>query len=280
MTIGEKIKNARLALGLTQADIAGSEITRNMLSAIESGKATPSLSTLTYLAGALDLPLPYLLSTENDLPFYRKKERIAAIKSAFETKNYNVCISQILKLDTLDDELYFILAQCYYELGISSAKCGSLSSAKKQLLLCRDYCARTMYDTARFEAAIPLYLAIAENVNSPLLEFDEKRFLALMHNAFDYEFYKYLMLDYDFCFTSFQYKTHIEAKKLMRDRLYADALKLLLDIQNTKSEYEHNAYLMFCVYTDIETCYRQLYDFENAYKFATKRISLMESFNI
>lgn len=280
MTIGEKIKSARTEQKLTQADLAGDEITRNMLSAIESGKATPSLSTLTYLARTLGLPIPYLLSEENDLAFYKKKERMSAIKSSFEQKNYNLCISYIMKLDTLDDELYFILAQCYFELGITSSRNGSLSSAKKQLSLCRDYCAKTMYDTSRFESIIPLYTAIAENVNSPLLEFEEKKFLELMEDTFDYEFYKYLTLDFDFKFSHFQYKTHMKAKQLMKERRYSDALKLLLDIENSKSEYERNSYLMFCVYADLEACYRQLFDFESAYKFATKRISLMEGFNI
>ena len=66
----------------------------------------------------------------------------------------------------------------------------------------------------------------------------------------------------------------------MKERHYADALSLLLEIENTKSNYERNSYLMFCVYGDMEICYRQLFDFENAYRFATKRISLMEGFNI
>ena len=279
MTIGEKIKNARLKRKMTQADLAGNEITRNMLSAIESGKATPSISTLTYLSEALDLPLPYLISKDDDLHYYMKKERMPAIKAAFESRNYNVAISNILKLDVLDDELYFLLAQCYFELGISSVKNGGFSSAKKQFELCRSYSAKTMYDTARFECIAPLYLAIAENVTSPLLEFEEEKFRALMQRTFDYEFYKYLTLDFEYKFTHFQFKTHIAAKQLMKDRMYADALKLLLEIENTKADHDRNAYLMFCVYTDLESCYRQLYDFENAYRFATKRISLMEGFN-
>lgn len=280
MTTGEKIKAARQASKITQADLAGDEITRNMISAIESGKATPSIATLTYLARALDLPLPYLISEDDDLHYYKKKARMASIKGALETKNYNLCISHIMKLEVLDDELYFILAQCYFELGMTSVRNGSLLSAKKQLSFCRDYCARTMYDTARFECIIPLYLAIAENVTSPLLEFEEQKFLSLMQDTFDYEFYKYLTLDFEYKFNHFQFKTHMAAKQMMRDRHYADALKLLVEIENTKADYERNSYLMFCVYTDLEACYRQLYDFESAYKFASKRISLMEGFNI
>ena len=280
MTLGEKIKARRRELKITQSDLAGSEITRNMISAIEKDKALPSLSTLKYIANALDLPLPYLLSEENDLFFYIKKERMPAIKNALETKNYNACISLILKIEALDDELYFILAKCYFELGISSVMLGSLISAKKQLTLSKEYCNRTMYDTSRFTSIIPLYLAIANNVNSPLLEFDEDSFVEEMEDCFDYEFYKYLTLSTDFNYTNYQYKTHMEAKRLIKERRYQDALKLLVELESTKSDFPHNAYLMFGVYADLEACYKQLYDYENAYRYSSKRISLIEGFNI
>lgn len=280
MTLGEKIKARRRELKITQSELAGSEITRNMISAIEKDKATPSLATLRYLAKALELPLSYLLSEENDLFFYVKKERMPAIKAALDTKNYNACISLILKIDTLDDELYFILAKCYFELGVSSVKLGSLLSAKKQLTLAKEYCNRTMYDTSRFTAIIPLYFAIANNINSPLLEFEEGRFVEEMEECLDYEFYKYMTLDFNFNYTNFQYKTHMEAKQLIKDRRYQDALKLLLELEKTKADFPYNAYLMFGVYADLEACYKQLYDYENAYRYSSKRISLIEGFNI
>lgn len=280
MTLGEKIKARRRELKMTQSELAGGEITRNMISAIEKDKASPSLSTLKYLAASLDVPVPYLLTEENDLFFYVKKERMPAIKSALETKNYNACISLILKIDTLDDELYFILAKCYFELGVSSVMLGSLLSAKKQLTLAKEYCNRTMYDTSRFTAIIPLYLAIANNINSPLLEFEEDRFAMEMESCFDYEFYKYLTLNFDFHYSNYQYRTHIEAKKVIKERKYQDALKLLLELESTKSDFPYNAYLMFGVYADLEACYKQLYDYENAYRYSSKRISLIEGFNV
>ncbi len=40
MTIGEKIKKIRTAKLMTQSELAGSEITRNMLSRIENGFAS------------------------------------------------------------------------------------------------------------------------------------------------------------------------------------------------------------------------------------------------
>lgn len=62
--LGKRIKEARLARKMTQADVVGDFITRNMLSQIESGTANPSVKTLTYLAKVLQLPVNYLLPDE------------------------------------------------------------------------------------------------------------------------------------------------------------------------------------------------------------------------
>lgn len=59
--LGQRIKEARLAKKMTQTEVVGSFITRNMLSQIESGNAVPSVKTLTYLAQVLELPPSVLL---------------------------------------------------------------------------------------------------------------------------------------------------------------------------------------------------------------------------
>lgn len=66
--LGQRIKEARLAKKMTQTEVVGSFITRNMLSQIESGNAVPSVKTLTYLAQVLELPPSVLLpdTSENN----------------------------------------------------------------------------------------------------------------------------------------------------------------------------------------------------------------------
>ncbi|MBR2343367.1 MAG: helix-turn-helix transcriptional regulator [Clostridia bacterium] len=278
MTLGEKVKLARIKLKLTQAEVAGERITRNMLSCIERGRATPSIETLEYLAERLELPLPYLLSNGNDLFFFKKKERMPMIRSALEAKNYTVAISHIMKIEGKDDELSYILAQCYFELGVTAVKHGFLQSAVRNLSLARDFCERTIYDTRRFECMIPIYLAIAKNVSSPLLEFEPERFEEFMDETVSYEFYRYFILDFTYPFKHPQLKAHAEAKRLIKERKYSEALTVLSGIEETKSQFEHNSYIMFGVYSDLELCYKQLFDFENAYRYASKRISLMEGF--
>ena len=64
--LGQRIKEARLAKKMTQTEVVGSFITRNMLSQIESGTAVPSVKTLTYLAQVLELPPSVLLPDAAD----------------------------------------------------------------------------------------------------------------------------------------------------------------------------------------------------------------------
>lgn len=61
MTLGQRLKQARLESGLSQRQLCGDVITRNMLSQIENGTARPSMDTLLYLAGQLHKPVSYFL---------------------------------------------------------------------------------------------------------------------------------------------------------------------------------------------------------------------------
>lgn len=61
MELGEKLRAARLEAGLTQRQLCGEEITRNMLSQIENGSAKPSMKTLQYLAARLGKSVSFFL---------------------------------------------------------------------------------------------------------------------------------------------------------------------------------------------------------------------------
>ena len=72
MSIGEKIKKLRSAKLMTEADLAGSEITRNMLSQIENDVAQPSMNTIRYIAARLNVSPGFLLAEGNDEQIYLK----------------------------------------------------------------------------------------------------------------------------------------------------------------------------------------------------------------
>lgn len=69
-SIGERIKALRIGQGKTLAELGESaNLSRSYLSQIERDKTTPSLSTLTSIAKALDVGLRYFFETEAETAF-------------------------------------------------------------------------------------------------------------------------------------------------------------------------------------------------------------------
>jgi transcriptional regulator with XRE-family HTH domain len=64
MELGKRLRQARMEAGLSQRQLCGDEITRNMLSQIENGSAKPSMATLQYLAGRLGKPISFFLEEQ------------------------------------------------------------------------------------------------------------------------------------------------------------------------------------------------------------------------
>ena len=64
MELGQRLKQARLEAGMSQRQLCGDVITRNMLSQIENGCAKPSMDTLRYLAAQLQKPMGYFLEEQ------------------------------------------------------------------------------------------------------------------------------------------------------------------------------------------------------------------------
>ena len=78
--VGERVRDARRALGLTMAQFAEiAEISLGMVSKIEHGQTSPSLSTLTRLAHAARVPITAFfrgLDEEHDVVIVRSDERM------------------------------------------------------------------------------------------------------------------------------------------------------------------------------------------------------------
>ena len=86
MELGEKILQARLERGISQRQLCGDVITRNMLSRIEHGAARPSMDTLRYLAGQLGLPVSYFL--EEDALASPNQQALLSARQAFRQRNW------------------------------------------------------------------------------------------------------------------------------------------------------------------------------------------------
>lgn len=133
--LGKRIKEARLAKKMTQSELVGTFITRNMLSRIESGNACPSVKTLEYLASRLDLPAGSLIADET--PDAEKSEKNAELlinaKQQYINHDYTTCLQTAEKLtgSEFDDEAQAILARCSIALSEKAMNSGDKGTAIK-----------------------------------------------------------------------------------------------------------------------------------------------------
>ena len=63
-TLGERVRAARHDAGLSQAQLAGDELTKGFISQIESGLVRPSIRSLQHIASRLGRPLDYFIADE------------------------------------------------------------------------------------------------------------------------------------------------------------------------------------------------------------------------
>lgn len=278
MTLGEKIKERRKTLAMTQSALAGEEITRNMLSAIEHDTALPSLSTLKALAQRLNVPVSYLLSDEDDLFFYKKNEYLSIIQDLYRKKKYRDCLDKATVFwgDINDNETAFLRADASCKEAEIELHSGSMNKAAKLAQETLDFAAQTVYDTTHLKANAMLFLAISKNPQSPRLELDDIQYVALANSACQNDLYHYLMDQMHYAYRNNAMQTHMKARQLMQNGRFDEAYKQMCKIEERK-EHE-SSFVLFRVYGDMEICARNRRDFENAYRLSTKRLSLLSAF--
>lgn len=118
--LGKRIKEARLAKKMTQSEVVGDFITRNMLSQIESGSAYPSIKTLEYLANKLELPINQIMPDNNPNLSEADSASISLLIKSKECLINGMFLQSAETISTLNvkgnafyDESSAIMARCY-----------------------------------------------------------------------------------------------------------------------------------------------------------------------
>lgn len=118
---GKRLKKVRAARRMTQSEVAGDRVTRNMISRIENGACVPSISTLEYLAERLDVPISVLVPQDGDA------ETLNAAKALFSEGDYKKVIEKLDPVATQGfgkfefyDEACALLAKAYLETAKSA----------------------------------------------------------------------------------------------------------------------------------------------------------------
>ena len=135
MELGQKLKQARLEAGLSQRQLCGEEITRNMLSLIENGTARPSMDTLRYLAQRLGKSVSYFL--EEQAVTSPNQDLMAQARMAFAAGSFTLAV-EILEQYQQPDPVFdwekgLLIALCCMELAEQAIAQGRLPYARQLL---------------------------------------------------------------------------------------------------------------------------------------------------
>ncbi len=293
MNIGEKIKKLRTAKLMTQSELVGNEITRNMLSRIENGTANPSLETILYIASRLNVSAGFLLAEEGDEQIYYKHQEIVGIKKAFSNREYRICRDICLNSESVrDDEIQMILAECNLALGIEEFNRGNLRVSCEYFDEALENREGTQYRTEYVIAVAGVYFRYMRRLSA-----------TLSSNVIDEsDVNVYPALTDDFC----RYATamemsesegegsvsqegralmetiespnpfvlHYEARERMAAGEYAGAYEKLRRI--LLEEFAVPEPVLYHTFCDLEIACREIGDFKGAYEYSIDKIEFLQ----
>lgn len=295
MNIGKKIKNIRTEKLMTQSELAGDVITRNMLSQIENGSAQPSLSTVKYLAGKLGVPAGYLLSEGDEEFVYNKTRVMRNIKKAYSDKSFEICREMSLSsFDEFDDELELILTDCCIGEAEELIREGKLKAACELLDEGLAHAKNTIYSTVtqinRAYIMFHLLKSISPALDSDII--DTEISADMLHpSLFGDVFCKYITVvfgsenyieadsmthnlskelsDYDKLFVA-----HIRARAYIASGEYKKASMVLRSIIDGDTVPQR--LLLYICCEDMEKCCKEMEDYKGAYEFSNNKMEILE----
>ena len=294
MTLGEKIRAARIEKHMTQKDLVGSYITRNMLSKIENGSATPSVKTLEYLADALGMPAGYFMS-ENTSDEFTPGNMVDA-REQFRQGSWDGCI-HILETMDMDggyrDEALLLLSRAKISLSKRAIEDGRYEEAIRLSQEAIVHNAETLYFSAALKTeALLLIVRCVMEIDG---DFDHalNEYLDAYQDQGLGEFYRLTMAEH------YIRKGDLDSARAEMDSIVrlSDATKpayLMLQGQMDLQGQEYaeaakqleraeqlarssgSSHFMSGLYAMLEQCYREMDDFKKAYHYASMQLKIKE----
>ena len=287
MTIGEKFKKLRLERKLTQNQLCGEFVTRNMLSRIEHDAALPSLETLKYLAGKLDIDPGYFVSDGDDPTPFIKLRLLPVIKSALESGDFELCLSYASRFEHPDPELCLVFYEACMSIGRSELLCGRYVQAAKRFedasgFAEKSYNPETLRDAAlyfldlcRNSPPTKVFEHSAPRGDGRITEIYERSVYELLIRLFDGKKQECAAQVFDTAKLSRSiYRKHINARLSIASGNYSRARDLLREIEEDKDG-ELDLSFGFRVCSDLERCCKALGDYEGAYRCAVRKSEIL-----
>lgn len=251
---------------MTQSELAGDCITRNMLSRIENGAALPSIGSLLHIAEALEVSPAYFFD-DSEKP---QSEVESTLCSLYNEGEYEKCISVGSSLPA--SAAGSILAQCCLNLAVSDMLAMRYKSARESLLLAKEYC-ESSADITDTVYNIVLCLLRMQGVSFDT-GLDELSSASLpSYDAMTSNFYMFLLAnvtasrDERDLRKNELFALHIASRADISAGRYDDA-KALLSVAESRIDGDCEPALAYMIYDDLEACCLHDDDYKGAYKYS------------
>lgn len=290
LKIGDRIKSLRESKGLTQKELAGDSVSRNMLSMIESGKALPSIETLVYISNALSVPVGYFFADEDELFLYGKKDAVRSYHRCIAANDLEGAIDISARYRQNDSEMRYYLCLAYMKAAQAKLDANMLTSASSYLDKAADIATDLTYGGDRIISLCGYVSTLIDTVSTdtvPEILINPDRLADIPIPAY---FAAYLTA-YK-CITNgdlesasaiarsgmlhSMHSLHIKGVVSMRSG-YLEAAANLLDIAlSSEGGGFYSKYKLLC---DLEICRKDLGDYEMAYSLSTSRMEMLGMFS-
>ena len=258
MELGQRLRQARLEAGMSQRQLCGETITRNMLSQIENGSARPSMDTLRYLAARLGKPIGYFL--EEQAVLSPNMEAMTQARNATGQAVLEILEQYRTPDGQFDRERYLLEALTCLELAETAIGENRKGLAASLLERAEKAGRNTPYYTKETESRRQLLCYKAGALKAEQVKPDEEKLLiwaqAMLEQGEPAKCLGILQASVDRD-ASWHY---LQAEALFAESKFAEAAEhYLLAEQNLQ------------VYGRLEKCYEALEDFKQAYFYACKQ---------
>ena len=290
--VGERIRALRQSRGMTQSELVGDDVTRNMLSRIENGAALPSLPTLVAIASRLDVPVGALLGDFDSYSEQKTKSEIAALISEGKyAEAISLCDASRGNTNAIG-ELFCEAAVCRAEELYREGKLTAAYALLGRANAAGADASRTYVLSELIRSCGAVDTEVPSSATEPLraLVFDKSDaaiYLYALKKLGDIAARPYsqpseeaapLLAELSPIIDALSdgfYKAHVQAKFEMLRAEYLSAKTKLLGLLSP----EPLPALLWAVYTDLEFCCKCCGDFENAYKYSGMRLELIKRIN-
>lgn len=174
-SVGEKIRDLRKKLKLTQSELAGKDFTKSFISQVEKGQTNPSLKSLRIIAGRLGIPVSYLLEKEAE-PSQSREYLVLLEQARFARKqgHLNEAIELYIRAaDSCTENDHAAIGFIHMLLAETRADQGTLERAKSDLELAVEHLrlSHDRYNLARAYNLLGHFRATSQSYQDALSAF-------------------------------------------------------------------------------------------------------------